>query len=264
MKKYLVIGNPIEHSLSPQLHNHWIKINNIDANYEKKKINDSEIKGLIHNIKDKKISGINVTVPFKQKVIPYLDDLTEEAKKTHSVNTIYLGTKGTVGHNTDIIGFKESLKYASYDVKDKDILILGAGGVVPSIIFALINLQARSIMISNRTREKIENLKKKFNQIKIVDWGNIPSVDMIINATSVGLKKEDIIDLDFSEVKNKFFYDLIYNPSETNFLKLGKRFGNKVFNGKMMFIYQALYAFKKWHNLLPNIDNEVLNLLDND
>ena len=135
---------------------------------------------------------------------------------------------------------------------------------MPSIIFALINLQARSIMISNRTREKIENLKKNFNQIKIVDWGNIPNVGMIINATSVGLKKEDIIDLDFSEVKNKFFYDLIYNPSETNFLKLGKRFGNKVFNGKMMFIYQALYAFKKWHNLLPNIDNEVLNLLDND
>ena len=93
---------------------------------------------------------------------------------------------------------------------------------MPSIIFALINLQARSIMISNRTREKIENLKKNFNQIKIVDWGNIPNVGMIINATSVGLKKEDIIDLDFSEVKNKFFYDLIYNPSETNFLKLGK------------------------------------------
>ena len=264
MKKYLVIGNPIEHSLSPKLHNYWIKINEIKAIYEKKKLNQNEIKDIIDDVKDKKIHGINVTVPFKQKVIPYLDELTEQAKRTHSVNTIYLGAKGTVGHNTDIKGFEESLKYINYNVKDKDVLILGAGGVVPSIIFALTNLQAKSITVSNRTREKAENLKKNFNQIKIVDWGNVPSVDMIINATSVGLKKEDMIDLDFSEIKNKFFYDLIYNPSETNFLKLGNKLGNKIINGKMMFVYQALYAFKNWHNLLPKIDNKVLKLLDND
>ena len=264
MKKYLVIGNPIEHSLSPQLHNHWIKINNINAVYEKRKINENEIEELIRDLKNEKISGINVTVPFKQKVIPHLDELTNQAKKTNSVNTIYLGANSTIGHNTDAEGFEESLKYADYDVKDKDILILGAGGVVPSIIFALINLQARSIVISNRTRENAENLKKNFNKIKIVDWGNIPSVDMIINATSVGLKEEDVINLDFSKIKNKLFYDVIYNPKETNFLKYGKKFDNKIINGKMMFIYQAQYAFKIWHSLLPKIDNEVLKLLDND
>ena len=141
---------------------------------------------------------------------------------------------------------------------------MGAGVVVPSIIFALINLQARSIVIINRTRENAENLKKNFNKIKIVDWGNIPSVDMIINATSVGLKEEDVINLDFSKIKNKLFYDVIYNPKETNFLKYGKKFDNKIINGKMMFIYQAQYAFKIWHSLLPKIDNEVLKLLDND
>ena len=264
MKKYLVIGNPIDHSLSPQLQNHWIKINKIDDVYEKKKLNDIEISDLIHEVKDKKISGINVTVPFKQKIIPHLDELTDQAKKTYSVNTIYLGTEGAVGHNTDVDGFEESLRYAEYDVKDKNILILGAGGVVPSIIFALINMKAQSIAVSNRTKEKVENLKKRFNKIKIVDWGNVPSVDMIINATSVGLNKEDKFNLDFSEIKNKFFYDVIYNPSETNFLRLGKKFGNKVINGKMMFIYQALHAFKIWHNLTPKIDDEVLELLDND
>ena len=105
MKKYLVIGNPIEHSLSPQLHNHWIKANKIDAVYEKKKINQNEIKDLICDVRDKKISGINVTVPFKQKVITYLDELTDQAQKTQSVNTIYLGTNGVVGHNTDVDGF---------------------------------------------------------------------------------------------------------------------------------------------------------------
>ena len=174
MKKYLVIGNPIEHSLSPKLHNYWIKINKIDAIYEKKKLNENEIEGLIKDVKDKKISGFNVTVPFKQKVISYLDELTPQAKETQSVNTIYLGDNGTVGHNTDIDGFETSLRdsdlddQSSFDVKNKNIFILGAGGVVPSIIFALKKLQAQSITISNRTREKAENLKKNFNYLNIV------------------------------------------------------------------------------------------------
>ena len=90
MKNYLVIGNPIKHSLSPDLHNHWIKINKINAIYKKKKLNENEIKNLIDDVRSKKINGINVTVPFKQKVISYLDELTEQAKKTQSVNTIFL------------------------------------------------------------------------------------------------------------------------------------------------------------------------------
>ena len=263
MKKYLVIGNPIDHSLSPQLHNHWIKVNKIEAVYEKKKIKQNEIKDLIRDVKDKKISGINVTVPFKQEVITYLDELTDQAKKTQSVNTIYLGTHGVIGHNTDVDGFESSLK-DEYDPKNKNILILGAGGVVPSIIFALKNMRAQSITISNRTREKAEYLKKSFENIKIVDWGQIPNFDMIINATSVGLNAEDEINLDFSKTNNKFFYDVIYNPIETNFLKAGKKFGNKIINGKLMFIYQAYYAFEIWHKLLPKVDEDVLKLLDND
>ena len=263
MKKYLVIGNPIDHSLSPQLHNHWIKVNKIEAVYEKKKINQNEIKDLIRDVKDKKISGINVTVPFKQEVITYLDELTEQAKKTQSVNTIYLGTNGVIGHNTDVDGFESSLK-DEYDPKNKNILILGAGGVVPSIIFALKNMKAESITISNRTREKAENLKKIFGNIKIVNWGQITNFDMIINATSLGLNAEDEINLDFSKTNNKFFYDVIYNPTETNFLKAGKKFGNKILNGKLMFIYQAYYAFKIWHKLLPKVDGQVIKLLDND
>ena len=92
MKKFLVIGNPIDHSLSPKLHNYWIKKNNIDAIYEKQKLDESDLKNLIPQIKEKKIHGINVTVPFKKSVIPLLDELTLEAKKTQSVNTIYLKT----------------------------------------------------------------------------------------------------------------------------------------------------------------------------
>ena len=158
----------------------------------------------------------------------------------------------------------QSIRCAKYEVEGKNVLILGAGGVVPSIILALKTMLANNIIISNRTREKAENLKKIFNNIKIADWGDIPNFDMIINATSIGLNEEESINLNLSKMKNKFFYDVIYSPRETNFLKNGKELGNKTQNGKMMFIYQAFYAFKIWHQVSPKIDNETIRLLDND
>ena len=263
MKKYLVIGNPIEHSLSPKLHNYWIKKNNINAIYEKQKLSKNEIEDLILQVKKKKINGINVTVPFKKIVIPYLDRLSLEAESTQSVNTVYLDNDIVVGHNTDIGGFELGIINSKFEVAGKKIFILGAGGVVPSIIFALNKMKASEITISNRTKDKAESLKNLFKNLKIIDWGDIPEFDMIINATSLGLNKNDQIDLDFSEIgTNKFFYDVIYNPKETNFLKTGKKMGNEIENGKLMFIYQAFMAFEIWHGVEPEINNEVIKLLD--
>jgi len=263
MKKYLVIGNPIEHSLSPKLHNYWIKKNNIDAIYKKKQVNESDIKSLILEIKNEKIKGINVTVPFKKSVIQYMDKLSPEATESQSVNTIYLQSDKIVGHNTDISGFELGIKYFKYNIKNKIVFILGAGGVVSSIIVALKKMGASKIIISNRTKTKAEEIKKKFSELEIIDWGETPDFDMIINATSIGLKNEDGIKLDYASVgPNKFFYDVIYNPKETIFLKRAKLFGNRTENGKMMFIYQAHQAFTVWHKLMPEIDEETINLLD--
>jgi shikimate dehydrogenase len=263
MKKFLVIGNPIEHSLSPELHNYWINQNSINALYEKKKINEDQLEQYISQVKDKKINGINVTVPFKKKIIPYLDELSAEAKITESVNTIYQKDNKAIGHNTDIFGFKTSIEKTEYDLKNKEVLILGAGGVVPSIIFSLIKMKVSKITISNRTKEKAENLKKIYKDLEIIKWGDISNFDMIINATSLGLKKEDNLNFDFSSIsKNKFFYDVIYNPSETNFLKIARELGHKTSNGKLMFIYQAISAFKIWHEKTPKIDENVIKLLD--
>ena len=119
MKKYLVIGNPIEHSLSPKLHNHWIKENNIKAVYDKKQLNESDIEGIVSDVKNGKIDGINVTVPFKKSVIPFLDELTSLADEVQSVNTIYKENQKIIGHNTDVGGFRESLEYINYSVKNK-------------------------------------------------------------------------------------------------------------------------------------------------
>jgi len=263
MEKFLVIGNPIDHSLSPDLHNYWIKNSSIDAIYEKKKINENQLEQIISQVRDNKIKGINVTVPFKKTVIPYLDELSSEAQNTQSVNTIYKKDNKIIGHNTDIFGFETSIKKVEYYLENKEVLILGAGGVVPSIIFSLIKMKASKIKISNRTKEKAENLKKIFKDIEVLKWGEISNFDMIINATSLGLKKEDSLNLDFSSItRNKFFYDVIYNPSETNFLKIGRELGNKTLNGKLMFIFQALSAFNIWHGQTPKIDEDVIKLLD--
>ena len=263
MKKFLVIGNPIEHSLSPRLHNYWIKNNGIDAIYEKTKLDENELENIVLQIKQKKIYGANITVPFKKAIIPFLDELTTEADSTQSVNTLFLKDNKVIGHNTDIIGFETSIKKSKFNILNKEVLILGAGGVVSSIIFALNKMKVSKIIISNRTREKAENLKKLFKNIEIIDWGEVPNSDMIINATSIGLKKEDHIILDFSLTsKNSLFYDVIYNPKETNFLKTGKKMGNMTLNGKLMFIYQALSAFNIWHGIEPNVNEDVIKLLD--
>ena len=263
MKKYLVIGNPIDHSLSPKLHNYWLKENNINGIYEKKKVSLKEIKNIIGEIRDRKISGINVTVPYKKNIIPYLDKLSEESSITQSVNTIYLENDNVIGHNTDTFGFETSLENTTFDLKNKKVFILGAGGVVPSIIYVLEKAGVSSISISNRTRSKAEDLKKLFRNLNICEWGLLPDFDLIINATSMGLNKDDYINLDFNKIKKgKFFYDVIYNPKKTNFLKAGKKLGAQVLNGKMMFVYQASKAFKLWHKINPNINEKVLNLLD--
>ena len=274
MNKYLVIGNPIDHSLSPKIHNYWIKKNNIKAIYDKERLNSDDLKNLIIKVRERNISGVNVTVPFKKKVISYLDKLTLGAEATQSVNTIILNDDNKiVGYNTDIGGFENAIKYAKYDISGKKIFILGSGGVTPSIIFALYKMNVSSITITNRTKKKAEYLqnffnsntvkKRGWNDIKLVDWGEIPDFDMIINATSVGLNSDDNLDLDFSKIgKNKFFYDVIYNPKETNFLKKGKDLGNKTENGKKMFIYQAAEAFKIWHDVQPEINEDLNKLLD--
>ena len=263
MKKYLVIGNPIEHSLSPKLHNHWIKKNNIDAIYDKKQVNEGDIEGIISEVRNEKINGINVTVPFKKLVISFIDELSVEANEAQSVNTINKKNNKIVGYNTDISGFELALRGKSYDIKNKKIFILGAGGVTSSIILALKKMGASKVILSNRTKKKAEEFKKTFSDLEIVDWGEIPEFNMIINTTSLGLNKDDEIKLDYENIgSNKFFYDVIYNPRQTKFLTKAKQFGNQIENGKMMFIYQAHQAFTIWHKIMPKIDDKTIQLLD--
>ncbi len=264
MKKFLVIGNPIEHSLSPKLHNYWIKINKLDAIYGKLEANEADLPELCKSIKQGNLDGLNITVPFKKSIIPHLDILSGNALKTQSVNTVSFNEGNLIGDNTDIDGFELSIRKINYDVSEKSVLILGAGGVVPSIIFSLLRMKVSKIFLSNRTKKKAENLKNLFNEINVVEWGDLPDFDMIINATTLGLNKNDKFGLDFSQISNnKLFYDVIYSPFQTEFSEAGNAKGNSIENGLNMFLFQGQQAFNIWHNVETEINEELIEFLKN-
>lgn len=276
MKKYLVIGNPIEHSLSPLVHNFWFKKYKISESvYEKKKIERNDLKDIVDQVRNEKIKGVNITVPFKKEIIPFLDSLKGDAQLTLSVNTLCKNNNEVIGFNTDTEGFKNSLLNEKIDYKNKKILIIGAGGVSSSILAAFIKT-SKKIYITNRSRTKADELKKlgeasltilgrEKEIIEVVDWGKTTEIcDIIVNTTSVGLRKGENLNLDFKEYNNatSLFYDLIYNPKDTNFLREAKLRGNKIMNGKMMFLWQAQIAFHMWTGIEASIDKELIKLVE--
>ncbi len=267
-KKYGIIGNPIKHSLSPVLHNYWFKKYNIDANYSIIDLKDeNNLPEIIDQIKNKEISGINVTLPYKQKIVSHVDTIVNDAEVTSSVNTIYLDNQGNIiGENTDVFGLQAAYLKEIDNASKKKALIIGAGGVSPSVILSLQKSGIQEISITNRTREKCIFLKNKFSSLKMIEWNKlqeeIKNFDIIINATSLGLKGNKDFDFNFEKIKSNLIYiDTIYNPLETKTLKYLKKMNIKVFNGLNMFIYQGQKAFYLWNKINPEIDETLIDLL---
>ena len=268
--KFAIIGNPISHSLSPIMHNHWFKKYNINAEYELFKINENEIPNVMEKIKNKEIKGINVTLPYKKTVIPFLSKTVNDAKETHSVNTVMLDEESNlIGENTDVFGFQAAYltSISNQEKKSKKVLILGAGGVAPSIIFALIKSNISDISITNRTYEKLLFLKQNFKRVKVIKWDEcskeIDKFDIIINATSLGLKPSDDFKIDFRNFKKNMTYiDTIYNPAQTKMIKYFKSKNTKVFNGLNMLIYQGQKSFYLWNKINPEVDDDLIKQLE--
>ena len=266
-KSFAIIGNPISHSLSPFLHKYWFDKYNIEASYTLLNIEERDIKNVIKRIRNKELDGINVTLPYKQKVIPFIDKLINDAKFTNSVNTIFLDETNTlIGENTDVFGLQAAYLKEITSVENKKALVIGAGGVSPSVIFSLQKSKIKNISIVNRTHEKSIFLKKKFNFLNILEWESLEKeickFDIIINATSLGLKNGKDFEFNFHNVKDNLIYiDTIYNPLETKTLKFLKENRKKTFNGLDMFIYQGQKSFYLWNKINPEIDDDLLNLL---
>ena len=265
-KNFLVIGNPIKHSLSPFLHNHWFHKSKINCEYKKLKITPAEIKKILAKIRKKDIEGINVTIPFKNSIIRHLDILRGDALKTSSVNTIYLYKKKLVGDNTDVYGFSSGVIKKVTD-RIKTAGIIGAGGVTASIILALIQKGVKKIYITNRTFSKLKIFKKKFKKIvHPVKWDDryklFGDVEILINVTSLGMLGQKDLKFDFSIFHKKInVVDIVYNPENTRFLKDARKNGHKTFTGLEMFIYQAQKAFYIWNRKKPKITKDIYNKL---
>jgi|TARA_B110000211_G_scaffold112004_1_gene130119 shikimate dehydrogenase len=267
MKKFSfgIIGKPLSHSLSPLLHNFWFKKYNVSANYSLLEISPDEIEQTIKRIRKKELQGINVTVPYKQAVIPFLDLLVGDAKETLSVNTVMLNEEGKiVGDNTDVYGLEQGFisKLKNQNLEQSKVLILGAGGVTSSVIYALSKKGIKQIFVSNRTLKKAEEIKKRFPFIEIIEWKNIEEkakkMDILINATSLGLKNGNNFDQEFKVTKsNLVYYDIIYNPEETEIIKKFKKRNIQTLNGLEMFIYQGQKSFLLWNKINPKPDKEL-------
>ncbi len=266
-KQFAIIGNPILHSLSPTLHNYWFKKYKIDADYSLLSVEAKDLESVVKKIRNKELSGINITLPYKQKVINFIDQIVNDAKSTNSVNTIYLDDKNNViGENTDVFGLQAAYLKEISETKSKKALIIGAGGVSPSVVFALQKSKINNISIINRTYDKSIFLKKKFSFLNILKWetleDEIPKFDIIINATSLGLKNGDDFQIKFSNTKSNLIYiDTIYNPLETKTIKYLKENNIRTFNGLDMFIYQGQKSFYLWNKINPEIDDQLIQLL---
>ncbi len=242
---------------------YWFGKNKINAEYKKLKIDQKQIKKILDKIRKKQIEGINVTIPFKNSVIKYLDILEGDAKKTSSVNTIYLRKQKLIGDNTDVYGFAFGI-LKKIKSKIKAAGIIGAGGVTSSIILALIKKGVRKIYITNRTFSKLKVFKKKFKGIIFpVRWNEhlkvFREVQILINVSSLGMQGQKDLKFDFSIFNKKInVVDIVYNPENTKFLRDARRYGHKAFSGLDMFVYQAQKAFYIWNKKKPKITNDHL------
>ncbi len=266
-KKFGIIGNPIKHSLSPILHNYWFDKYGLDASYSIIEMKDENLKNIINKIRNRELTGINVTLPYKQKIISEIDQIVNDAELTGSVNTIFLDNEKIIGENTDVFGLQAAYLKEIDNSTPKKTLVIGAGGVSPSVILSLQKSGINKVSITNRTNEKCIFLKKKFNFLNILPWNNleneIKNFDIIINATSLGLKDGEDFEFNFSGTKKEvIFIDTIYNPLQTKTYKFLKEEEKKVFNGLDMFIYQGQKSFYLWNKINPEIDDKLIDLLN--
>ena len=258
-KLFGVIGFPLGHSYSPNIHNFWIKQKKIIAKYKKFEIKVKGLNKVIEKIRNREINGLNVTIPYKIKVIKFLDAIEGDAKITQSVNTILFKNGKVVGENTDVYGIQRGFLKKIKNIKKKTVFILGAGGVVPSIILALKKNHVKKIVLCNRTMEKIKTIRKLFNKKFLsIKWKNrnkfMPRADIIFNATSLGMKKKPELNINTDLFKKKAIYcEIIYNPLKTETIKKLNKLNIKSIDGLDMFIYQAEKSFILWHKKKPKL-----------
>lgn len=260
-----IIGNPVEHSLSPLMHNAAFKYLGLDYIYVPFLVAEDALEDAIMGSKSLNIKGLNVTIPHKTEVIRYLDSVDKIAELIGAVNTIKFDGNQAKGFNTDGIGAVKAIEEVS-GVKNKKVIILGAGGAARAIAFQILLEGAGSIVIANRTPENALNLQKdiieKLNlDVKTVDFGKgleseLLNADILINTTPIGMYPHTD---DEPPVRSQMMHenlivnDIVYNPLKTGLLREAEKCGAKTVSGIKMLIYQGVEAFKIWTGIYPPV-----------
>tara|TARA_B100001559_G_scaffold313016_1_gene311498 strand:+ start:104 stop:937 length:834 start_codon:yes stop_codon:yes gene_type:complete len=258
-----VIGKPIKHSLSPLIHNYWINKYHLGLEYKKMEVEEDLLPSLIENVREGKITGLNITLPYKKDIISYIDEISHTAKGVGAINTVFFKRNKVYGENTDGVGFTRALeKEAKFNFSNKSIYVIGAGGASYGIIYELIKKKVQKIYVTNRTKQKATELLSFFKSrnkdinFEFIDWEGLApgsDVDLIINTTSFGMKENECLKIDTNNLKDKLiFVDIIYSPKETELLKLFKKEGFFCMNGLDMLIEQAAVSFELWFNISLN------------
>lgn len=271
-KLYCLIGHPISKSLSPLIHNFSFNENKINAKYLTFDVKENNLKMAISGLKALGVQGFNVTIPYKTEIIQYLDELSEEAKLIGSVNTVKNVNGKLIGYNTDGMGFIESLKENKIEIKEKIVLVIGAGGAGRAICMMLAKEGAEKIHIINRTIDKAKKLSKELNSIfddVLITYGSLDNkkidfknIDIVVNCTSVGMYPN----IDETPINPNHFtskttvYDIIYKPIKTKFLKFAEKRGCKILNGLDMLIYQGILSEEIWLDMNLNVEKVKKNV----
>lgn len=255
-----LLGNPVEHTLSPLIHNSLAEATKQNLTYAAFRVPAGGIEDAVKGAYALNLLGLNVTVPYKSEVIPYLKDIDPLAEKIGAVNTLVRTEGGYKGYNTDMPGLYRAMCSDGVSIEQEKVLILGAGGVARAVAMLLVQKGAGEIILLNRTVERAQAVageinefagEKKARAMALHDFRNLPEKEryLAIQATNVGmfpLVDDAVIeDYDFYE-RIHTGYDLIFNPAETKFMKLVKNHGGKAYNGLKMLLYQGVIAYELW------------------
>lgn len=275
MKNYshmaAVIGWPIEHSLSPDIHNHWFRMHGLDGMYDKRAVKPDALAAAVEGFKTEGLRGFNVTVPHKEAVMAHLDKIAPLARQMGAVNTVLIGEDGTTtGFNTDGIGLVKNLKETVPDwPTDRPALIIGAGGAARAAALGLLQENISVVMITNRTREKAQAVADEIGRgrMAVVDWEArdtaVTAAGLIVNTTVLGMKGQPALELDLgAAASDTVVYDIVYQPLMTPLLQSAKARGLRVVTGLGMLVHQAAAAFKIWFGEEVGYDKALRTMLE--
>ncbi len=248
MKYFAVIGSPIEHSLSPAMHQWVFDSLKLDAKYEKIKVSKNELPKIIKKMQNGELDGVNITIPYKETMIEHLDEVNQRAKSIGAVNCILKSGSKIIGNNTDWYGFSMALKNNDINPMGREVIVLGAGGSAKSILYALRHMGAQKILLLNRSIKRAKIFQDECILAYCLDDADdiIKTDSIIINTTSVGMQSSQS-PIDFGLIhKNQILIDIIYTPLNTSILKFGQKIGAITVNGLDMFIHQGLASLDLW------------------